>query len=650
MGLLPPGWQTASRHGLWVIATAVALLASAGTWFWYRARVSGLEERLALSAPESELPFVSPYRNARLDVGYVGDAVCAGCHPGEAETYRQHPMGRSLEPLSATAPGQSLHRATAEPFGEPGVRYHVETRDGHIFHEEVRSDTQGTVLARTTEEVQYIIGSGTRSFSYLIEHEGFLFQSPITRFSQKRIWDLSPGFEGRTERFERPVGPECLSCHTNDAAYRPHLPNAYRSPPFRGYAIGCERCHGPGQLHADARARGEVVDGIDYDIVNARHLPPALRDAVCQQCHLEGEIRVLRRGREPFDFRPGLPLEQFWSVFVRPHETTDRLVGSFEQLYASRCFQASAGRLGCISCHDPHLRPDPATKAAYFRDRCLACHHREDCTQPATGARENRLGAPADNCIACHMPRLNSSDIPHLAISDHRIPRTPGKASHGMPELPGPSHTGSLPLVLFPQRPVPPGDLDANRDLEVALTNLATLAPDPAKRFCLVALPQLEKAVKTWPEDLPAREALAFALSLDGHHHEALAICQATLARVPDRAASLELAARLTQYLGDPGTALADWRRLVELNPWTSRYRIELAKLLAEQRRWLEVLDECQTVLHRSPANVPAHLLLAAAHAGRREQAQARAAWQRALALDPQRREPLWRWFAGRGL
>src|SRR5262245_6637717 len=36
------------------------------------------------------------YQNTRPEVKYVGDATCAECHPKEAESYRRHPMGRSL--------------------------------------------------------------------------------------------------------------------------------------------------------------------------------------------------------------------------------------------------------------------------------------------------------------------------------------------------------------------------------------------------------------------------------------------------------------------------------------------------------------------------------------------------------------------------
>ena len=65
------------------------------------------------------------------------------------------------------------------------------------------------------------------------------------------------------------------------------------------------------------RDRTRLAGGpVDTTIVNPRHLERSLREAVCEQCHLEGEARTVRHGRGLDDFRPGMPLELFWSVFV----------------------------------------------------------------------------------------------------------------------------------------------------------------------------------------------------------------------------------------------------------------------------------------------------------------------------------------------
>ena len=88
-------------------------------------------------------------------------------------------------------------------------------------------------------------------------------------------------------------------------------------------------------------------------------------------------------------------------------------------MYASRCFRASSGdaKLGCISCHDPHERPAPAQKVAYYRDRCLNCHADQGCSVPvAVRIKTN----PDDSCVACHMPSTGST-INHTAVVDPRV-------------------------------------------------------------------------------------------------------------------------------------------------------------------------------------------------------------------------------------
>jgi predicted CXXCH cytochrome family protein len=265
------------------------------------------------------------------------------------------------------------------------------------------------------------LGSGARGIAFLIERDGFLFQSPIAWFAQRRRWDISPGygeFDPQPD-FERPIQPECLSCHAN--RFRPVAGtlNRYEPPLFQGHAIGCERCHGPGALHVDP-ARPSVVP--DLTIVNPARLSHALRESVCQRCHLQGAFRFTRAGREVLDFRPGLPIQRFWAFFMRKAGNRGRFeaVGHVEQMESSPCFLAIQGQLGCISCHDPHRLPAPSAKAAYYRERCLACHERRGCALPPA---ERRARGLAEDCVACHMPRPAISDIPHTAATDHRIPR-----------------------------------------------------------------------------------------------------------------------------------------------------------------------------------------------------------------------------------
>src|SRR5262249_44713721 len=153
-----------------------------------------------------------------------------------------------------------------------------------------------------------------------------------------------------------------------------------------------------------------------------RRLSHALREAVCQQCHLQGEERVPRRGRTSFEFRPGMPVQEFFVDYVKPakYQSEPKFVGTVEQMVASRCYQESAGeqKLGCTSCPDPHALPPPAQKLAYYRARCQTCHTDQAC-RIALAVRRKDNG---DNCVACHMPPTGS-EINHTSVTDHRIVR-----------------------------------------------------------------------------------------------------------------------------------------------------------------------------------------------------------------------------------
>jgi hypothetical protein len=623
-------WSLASAGVVALVGLSLVLLSQ-----WRRSRVE------PTPATDRWASFTSPYLNVRQGVQYVGDQVCAQCHVAEAESFRKHPMGRDLAPLDQAAAIERYGKEVHNPFEAFGYRLHVERRGGQVFHQVAFRDPQGRVVAQLEREIQFVIGSGTRTYSYLMNQDGYLFESPITWFPQAQIWDISPGFP-RSYLNGRPVREACLFCHCNHAEHVPGTENRYRPPLFTGYAIGCERCHGPGELHVALREKGEVVEGADDTIVNPGRLEPVLRESVCQQCHLEGSNRILRRGREPFDYRPGLPLHQYLSVFFPAAEYghVPLFVGQVEQMYASRCFRVSNGKMGCISCHDPHAVPAPEEKVRFFRGRCLNCHQENSCQlSPAT----RRHADPEDSCIRCHMPRRASEEITHTAVTEHRILRNPGHA-----ETP-PSQEfqlGGMPLTYFFRDQVDEHDPDVSRDLGLALLEVAWGSPPMRQRACALALPLLEEAVGRWPDEVPAREAKGKVLWLAGRQREGLAELAQALVHAPDEERILETAATMATTLGDEDMALAYWQRAVAINPWKALYHVNLAKLLANRQEWPRVQSECQAALRVDPFNADARRLLVTWLLREGKKEQARTELDTLSALQPGRADELRRWFA----
>jgi tetratricopeptide (TPR) repeat protein len=613
------------KHRLTLLAAALAVVSSSMVVIALRTqRTEGVHPRDPLS----------PYENTRPEVKYLGDAACAGCHAQSTETFRQHPMGRSLAPIDSAYVGRGGEGMGQTLFESHGLKYSIEHRNGHVFHQETRRDATGKIVARTEAEVQFVVGSGRQGKSYLIEHDGFLFESPLTWYSRQGRWGLSPGFGSFNYHFDRPIQPSCLYCHANRALPTAGPINRYRLPIFRGHPIGCERCHGPGELHVK---RTTMADTKDMTIVNPADLPPALRDDVCAQCHLAGEARILQVGRRNEDYRPGLPFERFWTVFVQPPDRAqDRFVGQVEQLRESKCFGASRGRLGCISCHDPHDFPAPAEKAAYYRDRCLACHADRGCSLAASERLERSNG---DDCAGCHMPKASSFDILHAATANHRI-RRKSSGEDPLSAKPGSAQSDRRHLIAFHGV-----RMDAQERALVERERGVALCRDGTEG-ARIALPLLEAALAARSDDPLGWECKGLALATLGRFNQAMAAFQMALSMEPARESALAEAARVAVKMGRRQDAAAYWQRAIAVNPWRSEYHAELAFVFFHDRDWQAAADTCRAALRLNSfaVNVRKLLIQCCLNLGNIE--AARRELETVLGFDPPDRADLLRSFA----
>lgn len=368
---------------------------------------------------------------------YVGMNTCKSCHSNVHETFMHTGMGLSFDTASrAKSSGKyDGHIAVYDKF--KNYYYQPYWKDKKLFFREFRLEGKDTVHLRE-EQVKYIVGSGQHTNSHMWESNGYLFQAPLTFYTQKGKWDLPPGFEnGDNSRFNRLIGLECMSCHNGYPEFVQGSENKFTAVKN---GIDCERCHGPGSIHVAEKSQGILIDtavSIDYSIVNPSKLPIDLQFDVCQRCHIQGNA-VLQEGKSFFDFKPGMKLSEVMNVFMPVYSNSENahiMASHAERLKMSKCFVSTDAKirsmspkeaglkpykngLTCITCHNPHVSVKVSGKEQ-FNTACKNCHGGTSTTicsaDPLIKKKAN------DNCVICHMPSNSTTDIPHVSVHDHRI-------------------------------------------------------------------------------------------------------------------------------------------------------------------------------------------------------------------------------------
>jgi predicted CXXCH cytochrome family protein len=272
---------------------------------------------------------------------YVGDQLCSGCHYDISQQYMKSGHPWSLTPVTDG-------KIADYPFTQ------------------ISSLPQGY----KPNDLSYVIG-GYNWKSIFVDSQGYIItgapgsSDDPTYLNQNNLGNSALGLSSSWASYhagEAEYSFTCGPCHTtgfDNGGSQDNLPGIVGTWTEPG--VRCERCHGPGSLHANDPK--SVSMQIERD------------SASCRECHLYVPPASL-------DVKDG---------FIQNSDQFGDLSQSKHQI------------LDCLTCHDPHsgvvqLRIDHQQTSRLL---CQDCHYKEAQFQNNPRHVVNNIG-----CTDCHMPRL----------------------------------------------------------------------------------------------------------------------------------------------------------------------------------------------------------------------------------------------------
>jgi predicted CXXCH cytochrome family protein len=210
------------------------------------------------------------------------------------------------------------------------------------------------------------------------------------------------------DNMKRPTGPLCDGCHS--------VNYNTENKTVTEWNVGCEGCHGPGSEHVARPSRSNIV--------NPARLGSVAANDTCIQCHSQGQpLQNPIEGKYydwPVGFQVGEKLQNFWKL--EEHRLGETTFTHFadgnahkNRMQGNDFVQSVMYTRGvkCSSCHDVHGTENNALLIKPANVICLECHGHGSPAGPHVNTIEehthHKVGSTGDECVACHMPRIEQT-------------------------------------------------------------------------------------------------------------------------------------------------------------------------------------------------------------------------------------------------
>jgi len=570
--------------------------------------------------------------------GYVPDASCAECHALIYDTYSHVGMARSA--YEPTVDNIIEDYDDNSFYHEPSERYYeLYHQDGTFYQKRYQLDADGKRINEYEATVDFIIGSGNHVRTYLTRNPaGELFQLPVSWYEQTQSWAMSPGYDvPNNPGFTRQVKRDCMFCH-NAYPEQPEgtdvLGQPFVYPETLPEGIGCQRCHGPGAEHTRVALNPKAnLKALRGSIVNPSRLEPQLRDDVCMQCHLQPSANpssfMRLAGRSDYSYRPGEAIQDYMLIvdYGSPEQKAERFEINHHpyRLFQSPCYIESEGAMSCLTCHDPHGKPPPRERVAYYRAKCLTCHQIEQCDVAAMADPDHTNHETAADCVSCHMPKRRTHDVIQVLATDHLIRKEPAPDEWTEPRE-----------ELGKQRPTRPHPFSADRAPQDDETLTLHLAMFAARHGNVRRLDAVKKVIdEQQPESPEPYLFLAQLYETADRFSEAAATYRMMTERFPDLLGGYTGLAYALSEQSRFDDALVAARQAVAVHPTSPDAYQQLGTALWGLDRVAEAGPSFERAVQLRPFHIAARSNLARAFASVGDLRAALAEYERILAIDP---------------